>query len=102
MLVAGPGVLGEGPCCLPIRKRGKTPMLDAYRALIRDTCLQSHIQYIDIREMFLHAIPRWWCCFKGFVTKDGEHQNERGTIIVANTFSHLLKEHFCCRNAVDV
>lgn len=48
------------------------------------------VQYIDIRNRFLEAIPSWWDFRGGWVTVDGEHPNERGTWIEAKLFADQL------------
>ncbi len=50
------------------------------------------VKYIDIRQAFLNAEGFWGKIINsGYLTKDGEHENERGTQIVANKFAEVLK-----------
>lgn len=48
------------------------------------------VPYIDMRQAFVDSIPSYWIYYKGYVTEDGEHENERGTQIVADLIATEL------------
>jgi hypothetical protein len=90
LVVSGPEVLGEGPLGMPQRFWGKVDMLNEYRDMVAATCKQNNIDYIDMRSIFLQA--PWYgkiisCCY---YTLDGEHENERGTALVASEFAKVI------------
>lgn len=67
----------------------KTPQeIDEYLNIIREAATSiPGVKYINIREPFLNAIPWWWKWHGGWVTKEGEHPNDRGTGIEAKLFA---------------
>ena len=85
--IAGPEILGEGSLFLPRRFWNKIPMLDDYRTMNKAVAAAFNI---DIRQAFLDAIPSIWLLHAGYVTVDGEHENERGTQIVADKLAAAL------------
>ena len=88
-MVAGPELLGEGPRQLKSSWKGKTPeYFDMYITMTRNAALSvPGVSYIDIRTRFLEAIPSWRSKYRGWVTVDGEHPNDRGTWIEAKLFA---------------
>lgn len=87
--VGGPEVLGEGPI-KPRRFWGKNPMLDDYRQINIDVTNSLKVYYMDIRQAFLDIIPFWWLFNSKYLTVDGEHENSRGTEIVASFFADAI------------
>ena len=90
--VGGPEILGEGPI-KPERFWGKDPMLNDYRDINVNVTSSLNVRYMDIRQAFLDTIPSWWLSGSGYLTVDGEHENERGTEIVASFFADALIEY---------
>ena len=72
------------------RFTNKQEMLEDYKAVNVEVAASFKIPYIDVRQAFLDYIPRWQLCYSLCVTFDGEHENERGTIIVAKLFAESL------------
>ena len=69
-------------------------MLDDYCQIDRTIAANHHVPYLDIRGSLQRAIPWWRLWYAGYVTKDGEHTNERGTLILAEIFSKQLLQWF--------
>lgn len=88
--LAGPEILGEGIVGKPSKWYAKTPMLNDYREINKDVARAENVEYVDVRQAFLDKIPAVWVINSGLLTKDGEHENERGTQIVADMFSEVL------------
>lgn len=70
----------------------KENMLNAYNIMNEDVANSLNIPFIDVRKAFLAKIPFYQLCYKNCVTADGEHENNRGTIIVAKLFSDVLSK----------
>ena len=93
MALSGPGVLGEGHRFFAPkvdRFRNKEVMLNWYTDLNKETAASLNVPYIDVRQAFLDFIPSYQLCYSLCVTYDGEHENERGTVIVAKLFAKSL------------
>ena len=93
MALGGPGVLGEGHKFFapkPGRFHNKEAALNWYTTLNKETAASLDVPYIDIRQAFLDFIPSYQLCYSLCVTYDGEHENNRGTIIVAKLFAKSL------------
>ena len=69
-------------------------MLDDYCQIDRTIAANHNVPYLDIRGSLQRAIPWWRLWYAGYVTKDGEHTNERGTLILAEIFSKQLLQWF--------
>lgn len=67
-------------------------MLEDYKLINKDVVSSFNIPYIDVRQAFLDYIPKFQLCYSLCVTFDGEHENERGTIIVAKLFATNLSK----------
>jgi hypothetical protein len=94
--LGGPGLLGEGPI-RPInipRFINKEVMLNAYVQINKEVALKYGIAYFDVRQKLRQQIPWYRLYYNGYLTKDGEHPNERGTVIEAKLVSHLLLDLF--------
>ena len=77
---------------MPGRFKGKNPMLEDYNVMVRQVTHSHGLDYLDMRDLFMQNIPCWWGCVSGYITKDGEHQNEKGTIITAKIFAATLRK----------
>ena len=96
VVVAGPGLLGEGPFLLKSRFQGKTSMLNTYRMLNEEVVNRfpaSQVEYVDIRTVLQHALPWYWALSWGYVTIDGEHYNSLGSKIIAKEFTQKFKQY---------
>ena len=90
--LGGPGLLGEGPMRpfnIP-RFTNKEIMLNAYVDINKQVARQYGIAYFDVRYELKKALPWYRLYYNGYVTRDGEHPNERGTLIEAEVVSNLL------------
>lgn len=72
------------------RFRDKEPMLEAYSTINKQAATRVGIPYIDVRRAFLDFIPSYQLCYSRCVTLDGEHENDRGTVILARLFATSL------------
>ena len=86
LAVAGPGILGENAIFKMPKFLGKSQMLNDYRAMNRAITNSFGFRYMDIRQHFLDTIPSWYLFGSGYLTVDGEHENEAGTNKVADIF----------------
>lgn len=97
LAVSGPGVLGENPDAMfsfqPPRFEDKKDMLDAYRLINQQVAAEFGVDYIDLRTSLVQAVPFYWTWYKWWLTKDGEHLNYRGSIILADLFAEALDEY---------
>ena len=97
LAMSGPGLLGENPDTVlafcPERFDGKKDMLDAYRKINQQVAAEFGVDYIDLRTSLVDAIPFYWTFYKFWVTKDGEHLNYRGSVILANLFAEALDKY---------
>lgn len=87
LAIAGPEVLGEGlGYFTPAYWHSKTQMLNDYRDINRNISSLLAIPYLDIRESFLNdAVNFPFFCL--YDTADGEHPNNRGSLIEASAFA---------------
>lgn len=69
-------------------------MLDDYCQMVREIALKYDVPYLDIRGALKRAVPWWRLWYAGYVTKDGEHTNERGTLILAKIIAKQLLAWF--------
>lgn len=90
--VSGPGLLGESPL-----GQKKETMLDVYQAINVKVTNDYNITYIDVRTALQNAIPYYWIFNSGYVTKDGEHFNDRGTLVVAQLFATTIDNWWSSR-----
>jgi hypothetical protein len=87
------GILGEGMKVFAphserfIKKEGP---LKIYNKMNENVAADLGIPFIDVRKVFLKKIPFYQLCYKHCVTYDGEHENDRGTIILAKMFSDVV------------
>ena len=59
-------------------------MLDDYCKIAKKVASDFNVPYLDFRGSLKKAIPWYRLWYAGYVTKDGEHTNERGTWILAD------------------
>ena len=85
--VAGPIVLGEGPLFQPKRFSGRNEVLDLYTKINERVCASANVSFINFRKLYREATPLFWLINQGFLTKDGEHGNERGIKIIVDNLS---------------
>ena len=93
MALSGPIVLGEGhKFFAPKEERftNKEEPLNWYTLLNKEVAASVQVPYIDMRQAFLDYIPSYQLCYSLCVTFDGEHENNRGTIIVAKHFAKTI------------
>ena len=90
--LGGPGLLGEGPIHpLHIQRfDNKDVMLDAYVQINKEVAIKYGIPYFDVRAKLKKALPWYRLYYNGYVTKDGEHPNGRGTTIEAKMVAKVL------------
>lgn len=69
-------------------------MLDDYCLIARSVAAQYNVPYLDFRGELKKAIPWYRLWYTGYVTKDGEHTNERGTLLLAKMISNQLLQWF--------
>ena len=89
----GPAILGEGLIGKPSRFWFKDSMLDDYRLMNQKVAIKFGVDYMDIRQAFLDAIPYYWPFAKGYLTVDGEHENNVGSGIVAKHFADAILKY---------
>ena len=65
--------------------------MNDYREMKRDIASRYNIPYLDIRKAFLDEIARHKpVLYCGYLTYDGEHENQRGTDLLAELFAHAI------------
>lgn len=69
-------------------------MLDDYCQIAREIARKYEVPYLDIRGELKKAVPWWRLWYSGYVTKDGEHTNERGTQLLAKMIAEQLLQWF--------
>lgn len=91
--VGGPAILGEGIFGLPVDWWAKGDMLEWYHHTTRSVATINGIPYMDARTAFLQALSPLssHALYCGFLTWDGEHENERGTVILTDLFASAIK-----------
>jgi len=94
LAVAGPGLLGEGMVLLQSRFWRKQGMLNDYRKMNEEICAAHGVDYVDFRSALLNALPFWHMLYKGWVTVDGEHECERGAVIISKLIADCLRDNW--------
>ena len=69
-------------------------MLDEHCDMNRNVAKMPGLPYIDTRKPLLQAVPWYRLCYNRYVTKDGEHPNDRGTLLETELFAKRLLEWF--------
>jgi len=100
--LSGPILLGESTYLPRPDFIGKNVILDAYRTLNQQICEEMNITYIDMRKIFQEALPKHWFYSRYYLTKDGEHPNQRGTKIIAKVFADTLKEKWLSTRSLTI
>ena len=93
--LGGTGILGEGAKLFaPHSERfiKKEMMLESYNSINENIASTFRIPFIDVRKAFLNKIPFYQLCYKYCVTYDGEHENERGTVVIGKLFADVLSK----------
>ena len=106
--VTGPGILGEGkknginlkkPEKAKFVVKGKEEMLDYYRDTNKVVTESVGFVYVDIRSEFLELTKtKSW--YTGHITMDGEHPNERGTVVICNFFIAAIRKWLMNRKKI--
>ena len=55
---------------------------------------QYKIPYLDVHAAFQREVPIYRICYKGCVTRDGEHPSSHGTDIMAKMFAQEVIKWF--------
>lgn len=87
------GILGEGMKVFAPKSerfKKKEGPLKIYNKMNEDAAADLGIPFINVRKAFLKKVPFYQLCYKHCVTFDGEHQNDRGAIIIAKMFSDVI------------
>ena len=74
------------------RFHNKWPIMRRYTGINLDVAAEFGIPFINIRQAFLDYVPWYQLCYAWCVTYDGEHENERGTKIVAKLFASTIND----------
>lgn len=98
LAIAGPLMYGEGPLFAPLRRydhiydyRMYSQMYDEYGAINKALCEGHNITYIDVRSAFLRIQQTTMRQgFRGCLTDNGQHENDRGATVVAREFAAAL------------
>jgi hypothetical protein len=101
LAVAGPLMYGEGPLFAPLRRYDHiydyalyTRVYEEMGLMNRAMCAGMNITYIDVRSTFLRLNPRRRLGFRGCLTDNGQHENDRGATVVAKEFADALAANF--------
>lgn len=87
LAISGPGTLGEGKkYFLPKKWKYKHGMLEDYHKITQNIATQFGIPYLDMRKSFFNDEGRYFI-YSAFDTIDGEHPNQRGTLLQASIFA---------------
>lgn len=84
--VGGPTLDGE----LPHGENEKDSILDLYTDINRNITTEFGFPYFETRQLFFDNIPSTWSYSSGYLTDDGEHQNQRGADLLVNLFENAL------------
>jgi lysophospholipase L1-like esterase len=95
LAASGPFVVVSGPTLIGERPRGhnkKDSQLDAYRRINRHVALSLGVRYVDTRRAFFARRPPGTPLdvAEGLLTEDGEHLNDRGTLLAGRLFAKAL------------
>eukprot|EP01040_Poterioochromonas_malhamensis_P016882 gene16882-19269_t len=99
MAVAGPGFLGEGPFLLHHGFWHKVDMLNDYRKINEEVTASWNVTYINVRHEYIKDLPWYWAFNQWYLTREGEHENARGTRHVARLFGTELQKWLYSYNA---
>mmetsp|Transcript_11814 Transcript_11814/g.12724 ORF Transcript_11814/g.12724 Transcript_11814/m.12724 type:complete len:345 (-) Transcript_11814:175-1209(-) len=96
---SGPFLLGEHkvhPVFYDITSQrifnNKHQQLGNYVEMNRKVCEAEGVKYINMHKIFSHQLPRIWPFASWYVTADGEHPNQYGTILMAREYALAIKE----------
>ena len=95
--VASPAtVITEGPLLAPdsARFHNKRQPSEDYCRVTAAFAARNNIPYIDVHGAFLRAIPPYRLCYRGCVTRDGEHPSAHGADIMARMFTQVAVRWF--------
>lgn len=84
---------GEGAFGLPPQWWAKGQIMDEYRDMKRSIASSFNVPYLDIRKAFQEEVARHKpVLYCGYLTYDGEHENERGTELLARVYVRAIVE----------
>jgi len=88
---SGPSVLTEGIGFLaPPRQRGFGFMVKDIRDINLEYAVKHNATYIDMFKAIKSISVPWWILYSSYATVDGEHYNELGSQMLADTFVQAL------------
>eukprot|EP01040_Poterioochromonas_malhamensis_P011056 gene11056-12051_t len=70
----------------------KQKQLGEYVVMNAEVCTTTGVKYINLHKLFSHQLPRIWPFASWYVTADGEHPNQYGTILMAREYALAIKE----------
>jgi len=70
----------------------KEEQLMDYVEMNEEVCAAEGVKYINLHKLFSHQLPRIWPFASWYVTADGEHPNQYGTILMAREYALAIKE----------
>ena len=100
--LSGPTILGEnkGMEGRPKKYINKDRMLEEYKKINEEIAKKKRVPYIDLRKELVNILrKRKHKDYKGFMTVDGEHFNEKGSTFVAHVLATAIKKwmvNICC------
>lgn len=86
VIMAGPTLVGE----LPRGMNAKDDTLDYYAQLNNETAAMFNVTYINTRDLYFANLPEGWNKSSGYLTRDGEHPNRRGSTLLREAFRKAL------------
>lgn len=95
LALSGPILMGEGSMSWSVsyqEYQNRQQIMDEYRDLNAGIAGAFGIPYIDLRDMFLSALPVYHIGYDTCLTKDGEHVNEAGATIIAKAIAIQLMQ----------
>mmetsp|Transcript_25896 Transcript_25896/g.24728 ORF Transcript_25896/g.24728 Transcript_25896/m.24728 type:complete len:328 (+) Transcript_25896:198-1181(+) len=94
--LGGPGLLGEGSIRPPqiTRFKNKVVMSNAYVDMNKEISAFYGIPFMDFRAKLKSMIPWYRFYYNGYVTRDGEHPNERGTGLESTIIANVMLDWF--------
>mmetsp|Transcript_17136 Transcript_17136/g.24800 ORF Transcript_17136/g.24800 Transcript_17136/m.24800 type:complete len:285 (+) Transcript_17136:27-881(+) len=90
VIVSGPTLASEGPFIKPVRFFQRQPILETFLELNKKICAETNVTYLDLHTSLKRVIPKAWMFYKSFVTADGEHENHRGSVIIADALAEAV------------
>jgi lysophospholipase L1-like esterase len=93
IVIAGPGLFGEGGAMLKSRFNQDNPhTIEKYNHLVEEVAQSKKTTFIDMNKLYSAAVPFFWQLDRYWVTDDGEHPNDYGTMIAAEQFAIAIND----------